>query len=132
MGEDPAQPRKYKKKKKELQGDGPPSSPTNDVSPPLGLSVISGASGSKISWELLTDPRDSTASLSSSFSQLCPRFTGDLRTGMRVSRDSCTQASFAISFPAVLPGLDSKNEGEALQTRTFISSGQRRGTHNPT
>ncbi|XP_025284279.1 chromodomain-helicase-DNA-binding protein 3 isoform X11 [Canis lupus baileyi] len=30
MGEDPAQPRKYKKKKKELQGDGPPSSPTND------------------------------------------------------------------------------------------------------
>lgn len=32
MGEDPAQPRKYKKKKKELQGDGPPSSPTNDVS----------------------------------------------------------------------------------------------------
>lgn len=33
MGEDPAQPRKYKKKKKELQGDGPPSSPTNDVSP---------------------------------------------------------------------------------------------------
>lgn len=34
MGEDPAQPRKYKKKKKELQGDGPPSSPTNDVSPP--------------------------------------------------------------------------------------------------
>lgn len=45
MGEDPAQPRKYKKKKKELQGDGPPSSPTNDVSPPLGLSPISGASG---------------------------------------------------------------------------------------
>lgn len=68
MGEDPAQPRKYKKKKKELQGDGPPSSPTNDVSPPLGLSVISGASGLKTSWELLTDPRDSTASLSSSFS----------------------------------------------------------------
>lgn len=33
MGEDPAQPRKYKKKKKELQGDGPPNSPTNDVSP---------------------------------------------------------------------------------------------------
>lgn len=32
MGEDPAQPRKYKKKKKEIQGDGPPSSPTNDVS----------------------------------------------------------------------------------------------------
>nr|XP_021550508.1 chromodomain-helicase-DNA-binding protein 3 isoform X3 [Neomonachus schauinslandi] len=30
MGEDPSQPRKYKKKKKELQGDGPPSSPTND------------------------------------------------------------------------------------------------------
>ncbi|XP_064438160.1 chromodomain-helicase-DNA-binding protein 3 isoform X7 [Mirounga angustirostris] len=30
MGEDPAQPRRYKKKKKELQGDGPPSSPTND------------------------------------------------------------------------------------------------------
>ncbi|XP_077898946.1 chromodomain-helicase-DNA-binding protein 3 isoform X1 [Ictidomys tridecemlineatus] len=30
MGEDPAQPRKYKKKKKELQGDGPPNSPTND------------------------------------------------------------------------------------------------------
>uniref|UniRef100_A0A5F8H404 Chromodomain helicase DNA binding protein 3 n=1 Tax=Monodelphis domestica TaxID=13616 RepID=A0A5F8H404_MONDO len=30
MGEDPAQPRKYKKKKKELQGDGPPTSPTND------------------------------------------------------------------------------------------------------
>ncbi|XP_075417004.1 chromodomain-helicase-DNA-binding protein 3 isoform X3 [Tenrec ecaudatus] len=30
MGEDPAQPRKYKKKKKELQTDGPPSSPTND------------------------------------------------------------------------------------------------------
>nr|XP_038943550.1 chromodomain-helicase-DNA-binding protein 3 isoform X10 [Rattus norvegicus] len=30
MGEDPAQPRKYKKKKKEIQGDGPPSSPTND------------------------------------------------------------------------------------------------------
>ena len=45
MGEDPAQPRKYKKKKTELQGDGPPSSPTNDVSPPLGLSLISGASG---------------------------------------------------------------------------------------
>lgn len=45
MGEDPAQPRKYKKKKKELQGDGPPSSPTNDVSSPLGLSLISGASG---------------------------------------------------------------------------------------
>lgn len=34
MGEDPAQPRKYKKKKKEPQGDGPPSSPTNDVSAP--------------------------------------------------------------------------------------------------
>ncbi|XP_045149468.1 chromodomain-helicase-DNA-binding protein 3 isoform X6 [Echinops telfairi] len=30
MGEDPAQPRKCKKKKKELQMDGPPSSPTND------------------------------------------------------------------------------------------------------
>nr|XP_044986603.1 chromodomain-helicase-DNA-binding protein 3 isoform X4 [Jaculus jaculus] len=30
MGEDPAQPRKYKKKRKELQGDGPPGSPTND------------------------------------------------------------------------------------------------------
>ncbi|XP_054989341.1 chromodomain-helicase-DNA-binding protein 3 isoform X3 [Sorex araneus] len=30
MGEDPAQPRKYKKKKKELQCDGPPTSPTND------------------------------------------------------------------------------------------------------
>uniref|UniRef100_G3TYY5 Chromodomain helicase DNA binding protein 3 n=1 Tax=Loxodonta africana TaxID=9785 RepID=G3TYY5_LOXAF len=30
MGEDPAQPRKYKKKKKEVQTDGPPSSPTND------------------------------------------------------------------------------------------------------
>ncbi|KAK9398319.1 chromodomain-helicase-DNA-binding protein 3-like [Crotalus adamanteus] len=30
MGEDPAQPRKYKKKKKELSSDDPPSSPTND------------------------------------------------------------------------------------------------------
>lgn len=32
MGEDPAQPRKYKKKKKELPPDEPPESPTNDVS----------------------------------------------------------------------------------------------------
>ncbi|XP_025021490.1 chromodomain-helicase-DNA-binding protein 3 isoform X3 [Python bivittatus] len=30
MGEDPAQPRKYKKKKKELTPDDPPNSPTND------------------------------------------------------------------------------------------------------
>ncbi|XP_059574600.1 chromodomain-helicase-DNA-binding protein 3 isoform X3 [Alligator mississippiensis] len=30
MGEDPAQPRKYKKKKKELPPDEPPESPTND------------------------------------------------------------------------------------------------------
>jgi hypothetical protein len=39
MGEDPAQPRKYKKKKKELQGDGPPTSPTNDVSPFSSLEI---------------------------------------------------------------------------------------------
>lgn len=32
MGEDPAQPRKYKKKKKELTSEDPPNSPTNDVS----------------------------------------------------------------------------------------------------
>uniref|UniRef100_A0A8C7E6U2 Chromodomain helicase DNA binding protein 3 n=1 Tax=Naja naja TaxID=35670 RepID=A0A8C7E6U2_NAJNA len=32
MGEDPVQPRKYKKKKKELASDDPPTSPTNDVS----------------------------------------------------------------------------------------------------
>lgn len=32
MGEDPAQPRRYKKKKKETPGEGPPDSPTNDVS----------------------------------------------------------------------------------------------------
>ncbi|KAF1426285.1 Chromodomain-helicase-DNA-binding protein 3, partial [Spheniscus humboldti] len=30
MGEDPAQPRRYKKKKKETPGEGPPDSPTND------------------------------------------------------------------------------------------------------
>ncbi|XP_043359569.1 chromodomain-helicase-DNA-binding protein 3 isoform X1 [Dermochelys coriacea] len=30
MGEDPAQPRKYKKKKKEMPAEGPPNSPTND------------------------------------------------------------------------------------------------------
>ncbi|KAF7236777.1 Chromodomain-helicase-DNA-binding protein 3 [Varanus komodoensis] len=30
MGEDPAQPRKYKKKKKELTSEDPPNSPTND------------------------------------------------------------------------------------------------------
>ncbi|XP_026581676.1 chromodomain-helicase-DNA-binding protein 3-like, partial [Pseudonaja textilis] len=30
MGEDPVQPRKYKKKKKELASDDPPTSPTND------------------------------------------------------------------------------------------------------
>lgn len=30
MGEDPAQPRRYKKKKKEMPGEGPPESPTND------------------------------------------------------------------------------------------------------
>ncbi|XP_025908714.1 chromodomain-helicase-DNA-binding protein 3-like, partial [Nothoprocta perdicaria] len=30
MGEDPAQPRRYKKKKKETPGEGPPESPTND------------------------------------------------------------------------------------------------------
>ncbi|XP_074839288.1 chromodomain-helicase-DNA-binding protein 3 isoform X6 [Carettochelys insculpta] len=30
MGEDPAQPRKYKKKKKEMPPEGPPNSPTND------------------------------------------------------------------------------------------------------
>ncbi|XP_039355998.1 chromodomain-helicase-DNA-binding protein 3 isoform X7 [Mauremys reevesii] len=30
MGEDPAQPRRYKKKKKELPPEGPPNSPTND------------------------------------------------------------------------------------------------------
>ncbi|XP_075764199.1 chromodomain-helicase-DNA-binding protein 3 isoform X2 [Pelodiscus sinensis] len=30
MGEDPAQPRKYKKKKKEMPSEGPPNSPTND------------------------------------------------------------------------------------------------------
>ena len=34
MGEDPAQPRRYKKKKKEMPGEGPPESPTNDVSAP--------------------------------------------------------------------------------------------------
>lgn len=34
MGEDPAQPRRYKKKKKETPGEGPPDSPTNDVSAP--------------------------------------------------------------------------------------------------
>nr|XP_008174349.1 chromodomain-helicase-DNA-binding protein 3 isoform X7 [Chrysemys picta bellii] len=30
MGEDPAQPRRYKKKKKEMPSEGPPNSPTND------------------------------------------------------------------------------------------------------
>uniref|UniRef100_A0A8C8SN17 Chromodomain helicase DNA binding protein 3 n=1 Tax=Pelusios castaneus TaxID=367368 RepID=A0A8C8SN17_9SAUR len=30
MGDDPAQPRKYKKKKKEILPEGPPNSPTND------------------------------------------------------------------------------------------------------
>ncbi|XP_030402152.1 chromodomain-helicase-DNA-binding protein 3 isoform X2 [Gopherus evgoodei] len=30
MGEDPAQPRRYKKKKKEMPPEGPPNSPTND------------------------------------------------------------------------------------------------------
>uniref|UniRef100_A0A8D0HC32 Chromodomain helicase DNA binding protein 3 n=1 Tax=Sphenodon punctatus TaxID=8508 RepID=A0A8D0HC32_SPHPU len=34
IGEDPAQPRKYKKKKKELTPEDPPSSPTSDVSAP--------------------------------------------------------------------------------------------------
>lgn len=56
MGEDPAQPRKYKKKKKELQGDGPPSSPTNDVSLLLPEAPASGPELSAASQQELSPP----------------------------------------------------------------------------
>jgi hypothetical protein len=112
MGEDPAQPRKYKKKKKELQGDGPPSSPTNDVSCLFPATTALGLELSAASQQWL-----------SSTIQPCPLQRGE-GLGCRSWVLPAVKTQFLTSqpFPVVLLGDDlGTGGGRRLKTRTQLS-----------
>ncbi|KAJ1071675.1 hypothetical protein K5549_001967 [Capra hircus] len=90
MGEDPAQPRKYKKKKKELQGDGPPSSPTNDGHT-KGPFLVSAPLSTIINWER-------------EFQMWAPKFYVVTYTGDKDSRAIIRENEFSFEDNAIKGG----------------------------